>query len=343
MESTQYDASGFDPIVIKIIGVGGAGGSAIRYMAGQGMQGVHLICADTDGQDLDKCKECGNIDRISLGGELKRGAGGKPEQGLKAMEDNQEAICKRLEGTDFLFIVGGMGGGTGTGAIPKVAELAKSRRILNVSVVFRSARPNVAVMAKDGLDALRQYSNSIILVDNNKIRSTYPGMLSKPAYEKADEILCGAVQAIFDIIANTGDINNIDFEDVKAVMSESGQAVIGIGTGEGENCVHDALREAFLHPLIERPSLSRAKAIISNLTTNKQIPMDKIAGLSRYIRKASVEDARIFSGIKWDASMPDNHCTITIIATGITEEAPANISRFVDSNRSSLPYFQVTS
>jgi len=302
--------------VIKVIGVGGGGCNAIDNMKRSGIEGVELICVNTDLQSLTKA---GADQRIAIGRNLTRGlgAGGKPEIGRNAAEEDREAISKLLEGTDMLFITTGMGGGTGTGAIPVIAEIAREKGILTVAVVTRpfayegSKRMKIA---EEGIRALVETVDSLITIPNEKLLTILDedvGILE--AYAKVDDVLLGAVRGISDIIQKAG-LQNVDFADVRTMMSQMGMAVMGTGTASGPNRAREATEAAIRNPLLEDVNLQGARGILVNITGDFG-PRD-VKAVAEMLGTFSSEEADIKIGTVVDRDM-QGELQVTVIVTGL--------------------------
>ena len=310
-------------VTIKVIGVGGGGGNAVNRMIEGGMQGVDFISINTDAQALKNSKASQKIvigDRLTRG----RGAGGVPERGQKAAEESREEIAAAIKGCQMIFIAAGMGGGTGTGAAPVVAKLAKDKGILTVGVVtkpFRFEAKTRMNNAMSGIEKLRDSVDTLIVIPNDKILEIVDKRTSMPeALMKADEVLQQAVQGITDLI-NVPAVINLDFADVQTVMRDKGIAHIGIGEGKGDDKAVMAVKAAVESPLLET-TIAGATDIIINVSGD--ISMFDASDAVDYIREITGDDVNIIFGAMYDSNQAD-YCRITVIATGI-EETPA--SRF---------------
>ena len=310
-------------VTIKVIGVGGGGGNAVNRMIEGGMQGVDFISINTDAQALKNSKASQKIvigDRLTRG----RGAGGVPERGQKAAEESREEIAAAIKGCQMIFIAAGMGGGTGTGAAPVVAKLAKDKGILTVGVVtkpFRFEAKTRMNNAMSGIEKLRDSVDTLIVIPNDKILEIVDKRTSMPeALMKADEVLQQAVQGITDLI-NVPAVINLDFADVQTVMRDKGIAHIGIGEGKGDDKAVMAVKAAVESPLLES-TIAGATDIIINVSGD--ISMFDASDAVDYVREITGDDVNIIFGAMYDSNQAD-YCRITVIATGI-EETPA--SRF---------------
>ena len=306
---------------ILVIGVGGAGNNAVNRMIDEKIDGVEFIGVNTDKQALQFCKA---EKHLQIGEKLTKGlgAGAKPEIGEQAAEESAEEIAKSLEGVDMVFVTCGMGGGTGTGAAPVVAKLAKDKGILTVGVVtkpFRFEAKTRMNNALSGIEKLRDSVDALIVIPNDKILEIVDKRTSMPeALMKADEVLQQAVQGITDLI-NVPAVINLDFADVQTVMRDKGIAHIGIGEGKGEDKAVVAVKAAVESPLLET-TIAGATDIIINVSGD--ISMFDASDAVDYVREITGDDVNIIFGAMYDSNQAD-YCRITVIATGI-DETPAN-------------------
>ena len=304
--------------IIKVIGVGGCGGNAIDYMIEKNAMGVDFICANTDLQALQK-SQASTI--VQIGEMLTQGlgAGSRPDTGKQAAIDDKEKIVEAIDGADMLFITAGMGGGTGTGATPVIAQIAKELGILTVAVVtkpfeFEGRRTQVA---KDGIDELVNYVDSLITIPNEKLMGVLGDEVTfVDAFGAANEVLYSAVLGIAEIINNPGMIN-VDFADVRTVMSEMGMAMIGSGFAEGSDRAEIAAKSAVACPLLEDVNLNNAKGILVNISTSKDFKMKEYFEIMDIIKQYASENATIIVGNVIDESM-SNSIRVTMVATGLT-------------------------
>ena len=304
--------------IIKVIGVGGCGGNAIDYMIEKNVMGVDFICANTDLQALQK-SQASTI--VQIGEMLTQGlgAGSRPDTGKQAAIDDKEKIVEAIDGADMLFITAGMGGGTGTGATPVIAQIAKELGILTVAVVtkpfeFEGRRTQVA---KDGIDELVNYVDSLITIPNEKLMGVLGDEVTfVDAFGAANEVLYSAVLGIAEIINNPGMIN-VDFADVRTVMSEMGMAMIGSGFAEGSDRAEIAAKSAVACPLLEDVNLNNAKGILVNISTSKDFKMKEYFEIMDIIKQYASENATIIVGNVIDESM-SNSIRVTMVATGLT-------------------------
>ncbi len=311
IENLSQDAT------IKVIGVGGCGGNAVDHMINNGVSGVEFICANTDAQAL-KRSQVKNV--IQIGGSLTKGlgAGANPEIGKQAAEEDRERIAEAIQGADMLFITAGMGGGTGTGAAPVVAQVAKELGILTVAVVtkpfaFEGKRMRIA---QAGIEALSQYVDSLIIIPNDKLMEVLGedvGYLE--AYKAANDVLRGAVAGIAEII-NCPGLVNVDFADVKTVMSEMGVAMMGSAQAAGIDRARMAAEQAVASPLLEDVNLSGARGVLVNITAGQTMKLKEVHEVMNTIRGFTADDATVIFGSVIDHEMGEN-LRVTIVATGL--------------------------
>jgi cell division protein FtsZ len=303
--------------VIKVIGVGGCGGNAVDHMIESGLTGVEFIAINTDAQALKKNKA---RVQLQLGNTLTKGlgAGAKPEVGHEAALEDRERISELIDGADMLFITAGMGGGTGTGAAPVVAQVAKDLGILTVAVVtrpfvFEGKRVRVA---NAGIEALTQHVDSLIIIPNDKLMQVLGDDVSMlDAYEAANNVLYGAVGGIAEIINCTGMVN-VDFADVRTVMSEMGMAMMGSAQASGENRARLAAEQAVSSPLLEDVNLQGARGVLVNITASSGIKMREINEVMATIKNFTAEEATVIFGQVIDDSLEDA-LRVTVVATGL--------------------------
>jgi cell division protein FtsZ len=302
---------------IKVIGVGGGGGNAINTMIAAGVSGVDFMTANTDAQALRASK---SPMKMQLGGKLTKGlgAGANPEVGREAAMEDRARLAEQLEGADMVFIAAGLGGGTGTGAAPVIAEVAKEIGALTVGVVtkpFTHEGKKRMAKAEEGIRALSEVVDSLILIPNDRlIGLAGKNMSILDAFKPADDVLRQAVQGISDLITTHGMIN-VDFADVKAAMSERGMAMMGIGVGSGEKRATEAAQAAISSPLLEEIDISGAKGVLVNITGSSTMTMEDFEEVSRIIHAKVHDDANIFIGLVINEEMGDA-IKVTAIATG---------------------------
>lgn len=303
--------------VIKVIGIGGCGGNAVNHMVNNGVHSVEFICANTDIQALNTCV---NTTRIQIGSALTRGlgAGANPEVGREAALEDETRIAEAINGADMLFITAGMGGGTGTGAAPVVARIAREKGILVVAIVtkpfaFEGKRQKAA---QAGIDELSKHVDSLIVIPNDKLLQVLgEDVTFQEAFKAADDVLKGAVAGIAEII-NCEGLVNVDFADVKAVMSEMGMAMMGTAEAHGESRARIAAEEAIASPLLEDISLSGARGILVNISCDHSMKMREVHEVMDTIKAYASDDAKIIFGTVFDSSL-EGAFRVTLVATGL--------------------------
>ncbi len=304
--------------VIKVIGVGGCGGNAVDHMIGKGMTGVEFITINTDAQALRRNRAPVQL-QIGKSATKGLGAGGKWEVGKEAALEDKERIAALIDGADMLFIAAGMGGGTGTGAAPIVAEVAKDLGILAVAVVtkpFVFEQPKRMRFAEQGLKALSEHVDSLIVIPNEKLIQVLGGGAKLiDAFIAANDVLHSAVSGIAEIIKNPGMIN-VDFADVKTVMSEVGMAMMGSAQASGEDRARKAAEQAVASPLLENVDLKGARGVLVNITSNDSLTMDEFYEVMNTIQGFTTEEATVIVGTALDESMGEG-LRVTMVATGL--------------------------
>ena len=304
--------------VIKVVGVGGGGGNAVDHMVRSGVEGVDFICANTDAQAL---RNASSKTVIQLGSQVTKGlgAGANPEIGRQSAQEDRDRIAELLDGADMVFVTAGMGGGTGTGAAPVVAEIAKELGILTVAVVtkpFPFEGKKRMRSAQQGIEELKEHVHSLITIPNEKLQAVLGGSTSLlDAFKAANEVLQGAVKGIADLIVRPGMIN-VDFADVRTVMSEMGTAMMGTGVASGENRAAEAAQAAISSPLLEDVDLRGARGILINITANESIALDEFSEVGDIVSELASEDANVIIGTAIDPDMGDN-ISVTVVATGL--------------------------
>ena len=316
---------------IKVIGVGGAGGNAINNMMRSGLQGVKFIAANTDAQALEISRA---ETRIQLGDHITEGlgAGANPQIGRDAALEAADEIRKALGDSHMVFITAGLGGGTGTGATPVIADICRELGALTVAVVsrpFSFEGRKRALIAEQGLAELKKVVDTAITIPNDRLRA----LASKKAtlmemFMKADEVLLHAVRGITDLIIMPG-LVNLDFADVRTTMSKAGMALMGVGIASGENRAIEAAEKAISHPLLEDISISGARGVLMNITASSSMEFEEVAEASERIHKEVGDEAEIFWGTSVDETLGDE-MRVTVIATGIGAEAEAEAARPVE-------------
>ena len=313
--------------VIKVVGVGGGGGNAVEHMLGSAIDGVDFICANTDAQAL---KNMTAKTLLQLGGNLTKGlgAGANPEIGREAAVEDRERIREVLDGADMVFITAGMGGGTGTGGAPIVAEVAREMGILTVAVVTRpfpfEGRKRMKV-AEEGIAELTEHVDSLITIPNEKLLDVLGAKTSLlDAFKAANDVLLGAVQGIADLIIRPGMIN-VDFADVRTVMSEMGMAMMGTGKAMGENRAREAAEAAIRSPLLEDVNLQGARGILVNITASDSLSLGEFSEVGDTVEEFASDNATVVVGTVIDPEMSDE-LRVTVVATGLgnsQERAPS--------------------
>lgn len=309
--AAQEEESG--ATIIKVVGVGGAGGNAVEHMIREGVGGVEFICCNTDAQALKKSSA--HV-KLQLGPGL--GAGGKPEKARDLAQADRERIAEVLEGAHMVFITAGMGGGTGTGAGPVIAEVARELGILTVAVVtkpfeYEGKRKR---LAEDGVTELAQYVDSLIVILNEKLEEVLGDEVSMlDAFKAADNVLCNAVGGIAEII-NVPGLVNVDFEDVRTVMGEMGKAMMGSAVASGVDRARIAAEEAVASPLLEGIELSGARGVLVNITASNTLGLKEYKAVMNTIRQYTAAEATVICGAVFDESMEDQ-LRVTVVATGL--------------------------
>jgi cell division protein FtsZ len=311
MDSVAQDA------VIKVLGVGGGGGNAVQHMVTSGIDGVDFICANTDAQALTKMT---GAKSLQIGCNITKGlgAGATPEIGQQAALEDRELIQEAISNTDMLFVTAGMGGGTGTGAAPIVAQVAREMGILVVGVVtkpFTFEGPSRMKIAMQGIKELTQNVDSLITIPNDKLLDVYGRDFDlMHAFNGANDVLCGAVQGITELITNPGVIN-VDFADVRTVMSKMGMGMMGSGKANGEGRAQEAASAAIASPLLEDVNLSGARGILVNVT-GANMTLGEFQDIGAVISEFASEDATVVMGTAID-EMLDDELRVTVVATGL--------------------------
>ena len=304
--------------LIKVIGVGGGGGNAVKHMLHSHIEGVEFICANTDAQALDDVE---NITVLQLGNTITKGlgAGANPEVGRQAAMEDRDRIAEVMHGADMVFITAGMGGGTGTGGAPVIAEVARELGILTVAVVtkpFRFEGKKRMRLAEEGIRELSQHVDSLITIPNQKLEAVMGGAVSLvDAFKEANNVLHGAVQGIADLIVRPGLIN-VDFADVRTVMSEMGMAMMGSATATGENRAIEAAEQAVRSPLLEDVNLEGARGILVNITASESLGLGEFGDVGETIEEFASDNATVVIGTVIDESMGDT-IKVTVVATGL--------------------------
>ena len=339
----EFDLNSEQVAHIKVVGVGGGGSNAVNGMIDSGLKGVEFIAVNTDAQALNTSRA--NV-KIQLGQKLTKGlgAGADPDIGKKAGEESREEIQENLKGADMIFVTAGMGGGTGTGAAPVMAEMAREVGALTVGVCtkpFTFEGRKRKKQAEEGIQALKEKVDSLIVIPNDNLLQVVEKNTSiTEAFKVADEVLRQGVQGISDLIAVPGLIN-LDFADVKTIMNNTGTALMGIGRSSGESRAVEAAREAIMSPLLET-SIDGAKGVLLNITGGSNLGLHEANEAADIIAESADEDANIIFGAVINEDMGDDEVKVTVIATGfdeIKEDEKYNMntqnSNRLDDNRSS--------
>ncbi|MEZ7863223.1 MAG: cell division protein FtsZ [Aeromonadaceae bacterium] len=327
-----------DDAVIKVIGVGGGGGNAVEHMVREGIEGVHFIAINTDAQAL---RNSGAETTVQIGSNITKGlgAGANPEIGREAALENRDEIRQMLEGCDMVFISAGMGGGTGTGAAPIVAEVAKELGILTVAVVtkpFNFEGKKRMSYALQGIEELSKHVDSLITIPNDKLLKVLgKGVSLLEAFKAANDVLLGAVQGIAELITRPGLIN-VDFADVRTVMREMGTAMMGTGHARGDDRAEDAAEKAISSPLLEDVDLAGARGILVNITAGMDVTMEEFEIVGNAVKGFASENATVVVGAVIDPNMEDE-LRVTVVATGIGNERKPEITLVKNAQKSERP------
>ena len=311
--------------VIKVMGVGGGGGNAVQHMLTSNIDGVDFICVNTDAQALNGLQKSERLIQLQIGANLTKGlgAGANPEIGRQAAGEDRERIMEIIGGADMLFITAGMGGGTGTGAAPVMAQLARDMGILTVAVVTKpfvfEGRRRMEI-AQEGIRQLTQYVDSLITIPNEKLLTAYgKGTSLLETFKNANNVLLGAVQGIADLITRPGLIN-VDFADVRTVMAEMGMAMMGTGKGIGEDRARLAAEEAVASPLLDDINLRGARGVLVNITAGMNLSIGEFEEVGGIIREYAAETATVVIGTVIEPDLTDE-MRVTVVATGLGQEA----------------------
>ena len=321
-DETGYDSevSGGSPTVIKVVGCGGGGSNAVNRMIFRELSNVDFIVLNTDLQALGRSKA---KTKLAIGQKVTKGlgAGGKPEVGEQAAEEDKELITNELRGADMVFITAGMGGGTGTGSAPVVARIAKELGCLTVAVVTTpfEFEGNVRMrQAKEGLIKLHEQVDSLIVIPNEQLfKNIDKNLTVKESFKKADEVLCQGVEGISNIITNPGDVNT-DFADVRNAMAGQGNAIFGIGIGEGENRATDAAYNAIHNPMLENSRIDGAKNLLVNICASEEITLSEVGEICKIVSASADKDYNMFWGQVTQPEL-EGKISVTVIATGFED------------------------
>ena len=304
---------------IKVIGIGGGGGNAVSHMVTKGIKGVEFICANTDTQDLRMTKADIQL-QIGINETKGLGSGSKPEIGKASAEEDKERIASVIDGSNMLFIAAGLGGGTGTGACPVVAEIAQEKGILTVAVVntpFSWEGEKRKENAERGIDDLERFVDSLIIIPNDKLQTLGSRTTVISGFAAANDVLSNSVQGIAELITIPGHVN-LDFADVRTVMAETGRGIIGMGTASGQDRGREAVEAAIQSPLLEDIKLEGAKGILINITAGNDLMGDELEEIGEIIKGYASEDAEIISGYVADESLQDS-IHVTVVLTGLDQ------------------------
>ncbi|AEX20918.1 cell division protein FtsZ [Vibrio natriegens] len=316
-----------DDAVIKVVGVGGGGGNAVEHMVRESIEGVEFISVNTDAQALRKTS-VGNV--IQIGGDITKGlgAGANPQVGREAALEDRDRIKDSITGADMVFIAAGMGGGTGTGAAPVIAEVAKELGILTVAVVtkpFSFEGKKRLAFAEQGIDELSKHVDSLITIPNEKLLKVLGrGVTLLEAFASANDVLKNAVQGIAELITRPGMIN-VDFADVRTVMSEMGHAMMGSGIAKGEDRAEEAAEMAISSPLLEDIDLAGARGVLVNITAGLDMRLDEFETVGNTVKAFASDNATVVIGTSLDPDMTDE-IRVTVVATGIGNERKPDIT-----------------
>lgn len=326
-----------DDALIKVIGIGGGGGNAVEHMLRENIEGVHFVAVNTDAQAL---RNSGAETTIQIGANITKGlgAGANPDVGREAALENRDDIRQMLAGSDMVFIAAGMGGGTGTGAAPVIAEVAKELGILTVAVVtkpFNFEGKKRMSYALQGIDELSKHVDSLITIPNDKLLKVLGrGVSLLDAFKAANNVLLGAVQGIAELITRPGLIN-VDFADVRTVMREMGTAMMGTGSARGDDRAEEAAEKAISSPLLEDIDLAGAKGILVNITAGLDVTMEEFETVGNAVKAFASENATVVVGAVIDPSLEDE-LRVTVVATGIGNERKPDITLVKNAQKAAI-------
>lgn len=326
-----------DDALIKVIGVGGGGGNAVEHMLRENIEGVHFVAVNTDAQAL---RNSGAEVTIQIGANITKGlgAGANPDVGREAALENRDEIRQMLAGSDMVFISAGMGGGTGTGAAPVIAEVAKELGILTVAVVtkpFNFEGKKRMSYALQGIDELSKHVDSLITIPNDKLLKVLGrGVSLLDAFKAANNVLMGAVQGIAELITRPGLIN-VDFADVRTVMREMGTAMMGTGSARGDDRAEEAAEKAISSPLLEDIDLAGAKGILVNITAGLDVTMEEFETVGNAVKAFASENATVVVGAVIDPALEDE-LRVTVVATGIGNERKPDITLVKNAQKAAI-------
>ena len=317
------EVQGLNGARIVAVGVGGGGGNMIGHMINEGIDGIEMICVNTDAQVLDETRSS----KIQIGAKLTKGlgAGMKPEVGKESALESYDEIRASLEGADIVFISAGLGGGTGTGAAPVIAQIAKDVGALTIAIVtkpFSFEGKKRLKLAEEGLEQLKRESDSIVVIPNDKLLSIIDRKLGlKDSFKIVDSVLAQAVSGTSGVILSSGtnDIN-LDFADLKTVMNHRGMALMGVGEHEGDNAAYEAIKSAIESPLLDNMSINGAMGVLVHFTMHPDFPIMEIYEAMNVINESADDEADIIFGTSTNEDIAENYIKITIIATGFEKE-----------------------
>jgi cell division protein FtsZ len=330
---------------IIAVGVGGGGGNMIGHMINEGVSGIEMMLVNTDAQVLS---ETNGATKIQIGAKLTKGlgAGMKPSIGKDSALENYDDIRSALEGADIVFISAGLGGGTGTGAAPVVAQIAKEVGALTISIVtkpFMFEGRKRLKLAETGLEELKKESDSIVVIPNDKLLSIIDRKLGlKESFKIVDSVLAQAVSGTSGVILSSGENDiNLDFADLQTVMSHKGMALMGVGEHEGENAAYEAIKAAIESPLLDNMSINGAMGVLVHFSMHPDFPMMELAEAMEVVHESAHDDAEVIWGTSTDASLPENYVKITIVATGFEKELNGNNGDFEPEEPMTKPHVKV--
>jgi cell division protein FtsZ len=318
------EANNINGARIVAVGVGGGGGNMIGHMIKEGVTGIEMIMINTDAQVLHEAE---NASKIQIGTKLTKGlgAGMKPSVGKDSAIENYDDIRNALEGADIVFISAGLGGGTGTGAAPVIAQIAKEVGALTISIVTKpfgfEGRKRLK-LAEAGLEELKKESDSIVVIPNDKLLSIIDRRLGlKDSFKIVDGVLAQAVSGTSGVILSSGENDiNLDFADLQTVMSHRGMALMGVGEFEGENAAYEAIKAAIESPLLDNMSINGAMGVLVHFKMHPEFPLMEISDAMNVVHESAHEDAEVIFGTSTDETIPQNYIKITIVATGFEKE-----------------------
>jgi cell division protein FtsZ len=327
------EASNISGARIIAVGVGGGGGNMIGHMIKEGVTGIEMMLINTDAQVL--AENCA-ASKIQIGSKLTKGlgAGMKPSVGKESALENYEEIRQALEGADIVFISAGLGGGTGTGAAPVVAQIAKEVGALTISVVtkpFKFEGRKRLKLAEDGLEELKKESDSIVVIPNDKLLSVIDKKLGlKDSFKIVDSVLAQAVSGTSGVILSSGENDiNLDFADLQTVMSHKGMALMGVGEHEGENAAYEAIKAAIESPLLDNMSINGAMGVLVHFKVHPNFPIMEISEAMNVVHDSAHEEAEVIFGTSTDETLSEEYVKITIVATGFEKELAKNDATYV--------------